>query len=443
MSNLVPLGWVIDSLENLTESITVGHVGSTSAYYRDEGVLFLRTGNLSGGKVDTADAKYITREFHESLKKSMLREGDVLVSRVGYTGSAAIVPKNFPESNCANIIIIRSNETVFPKYLHLFINSPVAERQNASFSIGSAQSVLNIGSIKKLVAVIPPLIEQQKIAAILTSVDEVIEKTQAQIDKLKDLKTAMMQELLLPTENGGVGTKQASADAALNNSTAGRESYIPHTEFKDSPVGRIPKSWEVVSLENLVKDDKKITYGIVQAGPHCEGGVPYVRVSDMGSRHLTKKGMLLTSPEIAKKFGRSAVCAGDIVYALRGMIGHVHIVPSELEGANLTQGTARISPSGNINTGYLLWAMRSPYVALQNDLEAKGSTFKEVTLASLRQIQIAVPSDEEQQFISSSLSSIESKLYAVEDKLEHSKLLKKALMQDLLTGKVRVKLEAS
>ena len=70
----------------------------------------------------------------------------------------------------------------------------------------------------------PHFPEQKKIAAILTSVDEVIEKTQAQIDKLKDLKTAMMQELL----TCGVGVEGK-----------------PHTEFKDSPVGRIPKGWEV------------------------------------------------------------------------------------------------------------------------------------------------------------------------------------------------------
>lgn len=152
--------------------------------------------------------------------------------------------------------------------------------------------------------------------------------------------------------------------------------------------------------------------------------------------------MLLTAPEIARKFERSSVSKGDIVYALRGMIGHVHIVPAELEGANLTQGTARISPCENVDTNYLWWAMRSPYVALQNDLEAKGSTFKEVTLASLRKILIAIPSIEEQRYISSALSSIESKSYVVEDKLTQLKSLKKALMQDLLTGKVRVKVDS-
>ncbi len=317
--------------------------------------------------------------------------------------------------------IVPNKSLVYPEYLARYCLSDFARKFFISTAKHSTMTTIAQSDIAPLQVLIPPLPEQQKIAAILTSVDKVIEKTQAQINKLKDLKTGMMQELL--TRGVGVDGK-------------------PHTEFKDSPVGRIPKGWAVVPLEELVKNDKKITYGIVQAGPHYEGGVPYIRVSDMSSRHLTKKGMLLTSPEIARKFERSSVRAGDIVYALRGMIGHVHIVPSELNGANLTQGTARISPSENINTNYLLWAMRSPYVALQNDLEAKGSTFKEVTLASLRQIHIAVPSGREQQCISSSLSSIESRIYTTEDKLNHLKALKKALMQDLLTGKVRVKVDS-
>ncbi|MEP3825367.1 MAG: restriction endonuclease subunit S [Marinobacter sp.] len=267
---------------------------------------------------------------------------------------------------------------------------------------------------------VPPFPEQQKIAAILSSVDDVIEKTRAQIDKLKDLKTGMMQELLTK----GIGS-----------------GGVPHTEFRDSPVGRIPASWNILPLEQLVRPDRKITYGIVQAGPHHEEGVPYIRVSDMTRRHLSLDGMLRTSPEIAQKYKRSSVSAGDIVYALRGVIGHVHLVPAELEGANLTQGTARLSPNDRVHSRYLLWAMKSPAVQLQNDLEAKGSTFKEVTLASLRKIQITLPPPEEQVQIASVMDCIERKLHGAEDKFEHLQRLKKALMQDLLTGKVRVKVD--
>ncbi|GIU43752.1 hypothetical protein TUM4438_13380 [Shewanella sairae] len=435
--NAIPEDWGFQPIGDYVEKM-VGGAPLKPSDFSTSGVRVIPKKAVQfGGKIHFDIKTFCTSEFAESNKRNVVDNQFLITTLRDLVPSGPTIGVIGVLSEKGSFILAQGVYGLKTKNVD---DGYLAQVSNTSWYRGEMRKVF-VGSTQvhirnqEFLDVKIPFPEQQKIAAILTSVDEVIEKTQAQIDKLKDLKTAMMQELLLPSEKSGVGTKQSAA--ALSNS----ERYIPHTEFKDSPVGRIPKSWGVVPLESLVKADKKITYGIVQAGPHCEGGVPYIRVSDMSSRHLTKKGMLLTSSDIAKKYERSAVCAGDIVYALRGMIGHVHIVPSELEGANLTQGTARISPSEAINTNYLLWAMRSPYVTLQNELEAKGSTFKEVTLASLRKMQIAVPSDSEQQFISATLSSIELKIFAVEDKLEQSKLLKKALMQDLLTGKVRVKLD--
>lgn len=426
MSNLVPEGWSKYLLQDVC--YFQEGPGLRRWQYTIKGYPFINIRCIKQGALDLSNVQYISEtEALEKYQHFFLNEGDLVLSSSGTLGRMAKVKKSdLPIMLNTSVIRFKSTneKQLYPTYLPHLLQSSEFVDQITEESQGSAQVNFGPTHLKLVSCCFPPLPEQQKIAAILTSVDEVIEKTQAQIDKLKDLKSGMMQELLTK----GVGIKQG-------------DKYEPHTEFKDSPVGRIPKNWQVVSLDNLVKDDKKITYGIVQAGPHHEGGIPYIRVSDMNSRYLTKKGMLLTSPEIAKKFERSAVSTGDIVYALRGMIGHVHIIPNELDGANLTQGTARISPSSNIDTGFLLWAMRSPYVAEQNDLEAKGSTFKEVTLASLRKIQIAVPLNNEQKFISAALTSVESKIFATEDKLEQTKNLKKALMQDLLTGKVRVKVD--
>ncbi|WP_322619531.1 restriction endonuclease subunit S [Shewanella sp. YLB-07] len=102
-----------------------------------------------------------------------------------------------------------------------------AEYSDQAKGTGGGVSKLALFRIEDTLVLNPPLPEQQKIAAILTSVDEVIEKTQAQIDNFKDLKTAMMQELL--TRGVGVDGK-------------------PHIAFKDPLVGRIPISREVVSI---------------------------------------------------------------------------------------------------------------------------------------------------------------------------------------------------
>ena len=258
----------------------------------------------------------------------------------------------------------------------------------------------------------PPLPEQKKIASILTSVDEVIENTQRQIDKLQELKKATMNELLTK----GIG----------------------HTEFKDSELGRIPKSWEVRKICGLVDPTRPVTYGIVQAGEHVADGVPYIRVSDMKANNLSLKNILRTDPEIAKKFKRSQVQTGDLVYALRGDVGKVLFVPSDLDGANLTQGTALISKSKKVTTPFLFWSFASEAVQKQTSDMAKGSTFVEMTLGNLKNILVALPPVDEQRAISSVLDSLSNAIDAKYVRLTQTQSLKKSLMQDLLTGKVRV-----
>jgi type I restriction enzyme S subunit len=150
-----------------------------------------------------------------------------------------------------------------------------------------------------------------------------------------------------------------------------------------------------------------ITYGIVQAGPDIPDGIPYIRVSDMTDvTDLSPEGMLRTSPEIAQKYRRSMVRAGDLVIALRGPVGLTHVVPHSLDGANLTQGTARISVSDGNSTDYVRWALRSPLVKHEYSSHAKGSTFAEISLEALRKLPIPVISLEEQIAVSMRLAAI-------------------------------------
>ena len=106
----------------------------------------------------------------------------------------------------------------------------------------------------------------------------------------------------------------------------------------------VPNGWGENSLADIVKE--KISYGIVQAGPHIEGGIPYIKSSDVKGI-IIPKTLQCTSEEIHYKYRRSAVHPGDIVFSLRGNIGESAIVPETLPVANLTQGTARVSVGHN------------------------------------------------------------------------------------------------
>jgi type I restriction enzyme, S subunit len=206
--------------------------------------------------------------------------------------------------------------------------------------------------------------------------------------------------------------------------------------YKQTELGIVPEEWEVSDLQKVCRET--ITYGIVQCGPHIKDGVPYIRVSDMDEPELDVERMLRTSPAIASKFVRSKVAEGDLVYALRGKIGEVRQVRSDLAGANLTQGTARLSPSDQIARGYFIWAMRNPRSVRQAGLEAKGTTFREITLADLRHIQILAPPLPEQRAIAEALRDVDALLGALDRLIGKKRDLKQAAMQQLLTGQTRL-----
>lgn len=244
-----------------------------------------------------------------------------------------------------------------------------------------AMPKINRESLKAVWLTVPPLVEQEVIASML-------DRETAKIDTL----IAEQQKLIaLLAEK-----RQATISHAV---TRGLD---PHVPMKDSGVawlGEVPAHWQVKQLKHVAKPGTAITYGIVQAGPHFEGGVPYIKTSDMSGKKLPLDGYALTSPEIDASYSRSKVVVGDIIIAIRATVGKCLPLPPELAGANLTQGTAKVSPGECVTTEFLLGSLRSTATQTYFDSMAKGATFKEITLDALRRTPVLVPPQDEQRQI--------------------------------------------
>lgn len=161
---------------------------------------------------------------------------------------------------------------------------------------------------------------------------------------------------------------------------------------------KLPALWELAALSDLVPREKPIVYGIVQAGPEFPGGIPYIKSSNVGAK-IDPASLSRTSPAIAHKYRRSVVRPGDIVFSLRGNIGQLSIVPDTLPEANLTQGTARISTNGRALNAFVAEALKSPNLQKRIDIVSKGSTFREISLEELRDLELPLPPLPEQRKI--------------------------------------------
>jgi type I restriction enzyme S subunit len=249
--------------------------------------------------------------------------------------------------------------------------------------------------------------EQQKIAECLSSVDELMAAQARKVDALKTHKKGLMQQLF-PRE----GETQPR---------------VRFAEFQNAG------EWEPETLENVCA--AKISYGIVQAGPHVPNGMPYIKSTDLNSE-LCLANMARTSEAIAQKYRRSEVVPGDIVFSLRGNIGVAQILPEGIPVANLTQGTARIRTKGPPE--FYFHALRSPSVNGRIQAVGKGSTFQEISLEALRNIRLFHPKPAEQQRIASCLSSLDTLITAETQKHEALKTHKKGLMQKLFPSPEKV-----
>jgi len=183
------------------ERVSVGHVGTTSKYYCDDGVPFIRTQNVSKNGFDDSELKFITQEFHQSLKKSQLKAGDVLLSRVVIDEMrTAIVPSDYGEANCANVILIRPTQKLSSQFLSLLIQSRESQKYFMGVKKGAAQQVVNTGILKEWTIPLPTIEEQTTFEQTIKESFKIIENlngdTHKKIEELTKLKTAILAQEL-------------------------------------------------------------------------------------------------------------------------------------------------------------------------------------------------------------------------------------------------------
>jgi type I restriction enzyme S subunit len=219
----------------------------------------------------------------------------------------------------------------------------------------------------------------------------------------------------------------------------------PNVRMKDSGIewiGRVPEHWDLGQLRYMARQGTSITYGIVQAGPDVEGGVPYIRTSDMSGDFLPAEGYLRTSSEIDAAYARSKVSAGDVVIAIRATIGKPLIVPEYLDGANLTQGTAKFSPGIGVSAKYICMFLRSTGAGGEFARISKGATFKEITLEMLRKFPVLKPPLAEQHEIVAHLEFVTAKIDALINFADSAICLlnerRNSLISAAVTGRIKV-----
>lgn len=307
-------------------------------------------------------------------------------------------------------------------FLLELLRTPAMLARYAAIGQGSINRRKSIGfeTLASEFVLLPPLPEQQKIAAILSSVDEAIQATQAVIDQTRRVKEGLLQELLTRGLPG-------------------------HTRFKQTEIGEIPEGWEVVPARELARK------GDLVGGPfgsdlgvadYAEAGVPVIRGGNVGLGKFIESDFVYVSPDKALLLRRNSAQRGDVIMTQRGAsLGEATLIPdgAMFESYVISQTMMRLRPNIQVvEPLFLIQSMCSDRAQAWLKSRAIGNAQPHLNLSIWQQMPVAIPPKNEQMQIASIIGSLDDAMMVSGVEAAALTSLKSGLLADLLTGKVRV-----
>ncbi|MBD2490459.1 restriction endonuclease subunit S [Aulosira sp. FACHB-615] len=429
-----PKDWDLVGLEDFVNSnsgIKPGPFGSsitkdcyTKFGYRVYGQEQVIAGDLSVGDYFISKAKF--RELHSFA----VQANDILLSLVGTVGKILVVREPFhPGIINPRLIRLRPHYQTNTQYLKHLLESSIVRYQLNKIAQGGTMEVLSATVLRQLRLPKPQLPEQQKIAEILDAIDQAIALTDTHITKLKKAKAGLLHDLL---------TRGIDDHGELRDYTRNPEL------FKQSPLGIIPKDWDIETIKQCIKT--------IEQGwsPDCEsfraepgewGVLKTTSVVWEGYQDIENKRL----PSNLSPRAHYEVKPGDVLITRAGpnsRVGVVALVRNTQPKLILSDKLYRLVPNEKIRADFLTYALSS------NQVQSYLSKFKtglaesqtNISQAIILNLYLPLPPVDEQEKIAKSIEIKDLKILQREKYLEKLKLLKKGLMSDLLTGRVRVKI---
>lgn len=411
----VPEGWDVKRLDEIT-TIIVSNVDKKI----NENEIPVSLCNYK----DVYDNHYINSKLNfmdgaakkVEIEKFTLLKNDVIITKDSETkfdiANSSVVIEELKNVICGyHLAILRPIPNVLDGvYLMNVLKIKPVNNHFVKYAQGLTRFGLTIDAINRAKIPFPPFEEQQKIADILSKVDGQIQQTEEIIEKTEELKKGLMQKLLTK----GIG----------------------HTRFKQTEVGEIPEEWEVVNLHEV----SKVTDGSHYSPKTVKSNNLIATVKNMLDNTFDYQSCRTISDEefeILKHQGNSPKI-GDVLFSKDGTVGKTFVFNDKKELIVLSS-IAIIRPNENLDSHFLSEVFKSHILLKQLDGLKSGTAIRRVVLKSLKKFKLILPkSIHEQKQIASILTGVDNQIQDDKLQLENLKQLKKGLMQDLLTGRVRV-----
>lgn len=429
---MVPEGWKLEALSDAVKVIDCKH---RTPKYVDSGIPLVSPGTIKWGALDlNSPVKRVSESEYESLMDHCTVDiGDLVMSRNQSLGIASYVESHEPFVLGQDTVLIKPI-TANIKFIFYKLQSDTVQKNIIKLAGGSTFSRINLADIRKLKVSLPPISQQKKIAQILSTWDKAITTTEQLLANSQQQKKALMQQLL-------TGKKRFSRHE--DNSYFTREGYAKRK------LGVLPSDWQVELIE------KHLWF---QEGPgvrkhqFTETGIKLFNGTNIqfNKIDLTNTSTHISIDEALGIYKHFMVDEGDLLIACSGI--SVDRFNEKIAFASdihlplcMNTSTMRFKKldDGNVDITYFQYFMQSPLFKNQIRRQATGSAQLNFGPSHVGKCFVVIPSIAEQHKIANALSTVDQEITFLQQKLEGLEQEKKALMQQLLTGKRRVKVEES
>ncbi len=361
--------------------------------------------------------------------KNRFEVGDVLYGKLRpYLNKVLIADE--PGYCTTEILPLKAGTNLDNRYLFYWLKHPAFLKYVEAESHGMNMPRLGTDAGKSAPFVLAPRSEQTRIANQLDTLITRIQACNDRFDAIPALIKRFRQTVLDAATSGRLTEEWRDAQSNLPSAASLVESLAddveasgghirgnasePTEEAHDLTTDRLPVGWKVSTLKDCCTPGRPITYGILKPGPELEQGVSYIRVADFPGNQLKLGGIKKTSPEIDLQFKRARLIAGDLLLSIRGSVGRLIEIPEVLEGANITQDTARLSINKRLNSRYVYYVLLAPDTQRRMANAIRGVAVRGINIGDVRALQLPIPSSLEQTEI---VRRVEG-MFALADRIE-------------------------
>lgn len=397
--------WTTALLREVTTKIGTGATPRGGSHaYKATGIPLIRSLNVYDDGFREEGLAYLDDEQAARLDHVIVQEGDVLLNITGAsiarccTSPASLLPARVNQ----HVSIIRPRpEILCHRFLHYLLIAEACKKRllDTGEEGGTTRQAITKAQLQNFQISFPPLPEQRRIVAVLD-------------DTLK-----------------GVAATKRSMRQNLRNAEELFKSHL------DDVVAECRGLGKASTLADLCDDSRIITYGVIKLGTHTPSGVPCLRTSNVRYLHIETKGMKCISQSLSSEYSRTILRGGEVLVNVRGTLGGVALVPSEMLGWNISREVAvvPVDPS-RLSPEFLAYWIASNASQRWLGGVKKGAAYVGINIEDLRSLPVAVPPLEHQLKAVACLDSLRRNILSLETNTHRKEMALDELRASILSA---------